>query len=133
MCRYIKSPIVYYIIKQRSLNNYRHAFTNQVYQEPRCLVLYSADSSDTECFFQVFALYHELFLNCALTSDLGKSFDFQDNQAHVHDSSLFGGFLNRCTISSFIGMDYRYNRSHYFETVSTGINDSCISSRPVQA
>ena len=97
---------------------------------------YAADActgSDTECFFQVFALYHEVFLNRALTSDLGKSFDFQDNQAYVHGSSLFGGFLNRCTMSSFVGMDYGYNGSVYFNEVSTGESTShFISSRPTQ-
>ena len=97
---------------------------------------YAADAcadSDTECFFQVFTLYQEVFLNRVQSVDLGKSFDFQDNQAYVHGSSLFGGFLNRCTMSPFVGIDYSYNGSDYFDQISTGDTSSTsISSRPVQ-
>ena len=97
---------------------------------------YAADvcaDSNMECFFQVFILYYEVFLNHVPSFNLGELLVFQDNQAHVTGSSLFGGFLNRCTMSSFVGVDYGYNGSEYFHQISTGDTSSTsISSRPVQ-
>ena len=97
---------------------------------------YAADAcadSNMECFFQVFTLYYEVFLNHVPSFNLDELFDFQDNQAHVNGSSLFGGFLNRCTMSSFVGIDYGYNGSEYFHQISTGDTSSTsVSSRPVQ-
>ena len=88
-------------------------------------------NSDTECFFQVFALYHGQLLYSV--EMLSGSFHFQQNRAHVRGSSLFGGLLNRCTTSSFVGVNNNYQGVRYFNTVSGDNSTSTsISSRPVK-
>ena len=99
---------------------------------------YKIYSTLTECFIQVLALRDELHTSLILNNVI-----FTDNYAQRSGSTLFGGLLDRCTVSPYAEVYNKYDLNFqqrpdvidgvtYIKTVST-INDSAtISSQPVQ-
>ena len=101
---------------------------------------YRQYSTLTECFIQVLALHDEL------RSDLILDYvNFTDNFAQYSGSNLFGGLLDRCTVSPYAEVYSKYNPNfqqrpedinglRFIKAVSTIVNDTIvsISSEPVQ-
>ena len=73
-----------------------------------------ASNTETECFFQVLALYS--FKNSYL--DI-QSMHFSQNHANISGSTLYGGLLDRCAVSPFAEVHYKY--PHDFEDRGDGI------------
>ena len=81
-----------------------------------------ASSTETECFFQVLALYsHE-------NQNLGtQCMHFSQNHANISGSTLYGGLLDRCAVSPVAEVHKKYPRAFkdrgggiaYFKNVST--------------
>ena len=79
-------------------------------------------STETECFFQVLALYsHE-------NQNLGtQCMHFSQNHANISGSTLYGGLLDRCAVSPVAEVHNKYPRAFkdrgggiaYFKNVST--------------
>ena len=99
---------------------------------------YRIHSTLTECFMQVLALHDEL-----RTPMILDYVNFTDNYAHVSGSTLFGGLLDRCTVSPYAEVYNNYNPNlqrkpdiingvTYIKTVSTIDDSSTISSNPIQ-
>ena len=80
-----------------------------------------ASSTETECFFQVLALYSG---GGALRI---QSMHFSQNNANVSGSTLYGGLLDRCAVSPFAEVHKKYTRAFkdrdggiaYFKNVAT--------------
>ena len=81
-----------------------------------------ASSTGTECFFQVLALHSYGF------SDLRtQSMHFSQNHANISGSTLYGGLLDRCSVSPFAEVHNKYPHEFkdrgdgiaYFKNVST--------------
>ena len=99
---------------------------------------YRLYSTLTECFIQVLALYDELRTPLILDN-----VNFTNNYATQSGSTLFGGLLDRCTVSPHAEVYNNYNRNFqqkpdiisgitYMKTIST-INDlDTVSSDPIQ-
>ena len=92
-------------------------------------------SALTECSIQVLALYNGKVKNILL-----KNVNFTGNRAYVIGPSLFGGLLDRCTISPFAEINLQKNLTEYrdgasyfnlISTISESIN-STTHSHPVQ-
>ena len=60
-----------------------------------------SSSSKTECFFQVVAIHHTR--GSYLRTE---SMHFSQNQANISGSTLYGGLLDRCTVSQFAEVFY---------------------------
>ena len=105
-----------------------------------------ASNTETECFFQVLALYSEKSPYLRI-----QSMHFSQNNANVSGSTLYGGLLDRCAVSPFAEVHNKYPHASkdggdgiaYFKNVSTptyGIYymeivieaNLSISSNPVQ-
>lgn len=78
-----------------------------------------------ECFFQVLAIHNEGgdFMNT-------HSIHFIQNQATHLGSMLYGGLLDRCTISSFAEVQLLDDHAPYNENGLTYFNDSSIFTTP---
>ena len=84
-----------------------------------------ASNIETECFFQVLALYsveNEYRRTCIRT----QSMHFSQNNANISGSTLYGGLLDRCAVSPFAEVHNKYPRDFnrgdgiaYFKNVST--------------
>ena len=96
-------------------------------------ISYGIRSTLTECSMQTLVLHTEQSSNIAITVN------FNENEAHISGSNLFGGLLDRCTVSPFAEV---YNNEKptiingvtYFQILST-LNYSeplSISSHPVR-
>ena len=80
-----------------------------------------ASNTQTECFFQVLALYNS---GGALRT---QSMHFSQNNANISGSTLYGGLLDRCAVSPFAEVHNKYPRAFedrgdgiaYFKNVST--------------
>ena len=80
-----------------------------------------ANSTETECFFQVLALYSSEF------SFNTQSMHFSQNHANISGSTLYGGLLDRCAVSPVAEVHNKYPRAFkgggggiaYFKNVST--------------
>ena len=95
----------------------------------------------TECFFQVLALYDQSSISGSI---ILKCMYFSENTANISGATLYGGLLDRCTISLFAEVYQKYapvdiERNNprdggiaYFKNVSTIIADVSISSDPVR-
>ena len=68
-----------------------------------------SSSSKTECFLQVLAVYTGQ-RNSYLTA---QTIYFSHNQANISGSTLYGGLLDRCTVSQFA--EFRYIDREYFK------------------
>ena len=101
---------------------------------------YRKYSTLTECFMQIVALHDEL--RSTLILDY---VNFTDNYSQYSGSNLFGGLLDRCTVSPYAEVYSKYNPNFqqrpdiisgvtYIKTVSTIVmNESfSISSEPIQ-
>ena len=65
-----------------------------------------ASSSKTECFFQVLAVYGDN----THSSPKIRSIYFSQNEANISGSTLYGGLLDRCTVSQLAGVHKKYNK-----------------------
>ena len=82
-----------------------------------------ASNTETECFFQVLALYGFNLYSRLKTQNM----HFSQNHANISGSTLYGGLLDRCAVSPFAEVHYKYQRAFrdssdgiaYFENVST--------------
>ena len=85
-----------------------------------------ASSTETECFFQVFALY-SVDSEDLRTLIRTQSMHFSQNHANISGSTLYGGLLDRCAVSPFAEVHNKYPRDFkdrgggiaYFKNVST--------------
>ena len=89
-------------------------------------------SQTAECFLQVLALHTLRASNIYLIHYL-----FSQNFAKISGSTLYGGLLDRCTLSPFSEVHNKYGKSYfdglmYFNLISTNISEHSISSHPVQ-
>ena len=83
-----------------------------------------ANSTETECFFQVLALYSLQHPHQCLGT---QSMHFSQNYARISGSTLYGGLLDRCVVSSSAEVHNKYPRDFkdrddgiaYFKNVST--------------
>ena len=81
-----------------------------------------ASNTETECFFQVLALYNYEFSNLRI-----QSMHFSQNHANISGSTLYGGLLDRCAVSPFAEVHIKYPHDFkdrgdgiaYFKNVST--------------
>ena len=81
-----------------------------------------ASSTETECFFQVLALYSSEF---SLINT--QSMHFSQNHANISGSTLYGGLLDRCAVSPVAEVHNKYPHAFkdggggiaYFKNVST--------------
>ena len=80
-----------------------------------------ASSTETECFFQVLALYSHEHPHLST-----QSMHFSQNHANISGSILYGGLLDRCAVSPFAEVHSKYPRAFkdrgdgiaYFKNVS---------------
>ena len=86
---------------------------------------------DAVCFLQEFTVFE--------TSEVGISIGFNDNQARLRGSNLFGGLLHRCSIvhplvlAVFFSANSKTDEGiSYFQTAVNASSVNQISSRPVQ-
>ena len=97
-------------------------------------------STLTECFIQVLALHDELTSLLILDH-----VNFTDNLAQHAGSTLYGGLLDRCTVSPYAEVYSKYNPNYesrprvingvaFIKAISTIVNHTkiSISSKPVQ-
>ena len=90
-------------------------------------------SHRTECFFQVLALHTLTVSNIYLVH-----YRFSQNYAKISGSTLYGGLLDRCTLSPFSEVHNKYgdlgtfNGLEYFDLVSMDTSEISLSSQPVQ-
>ena len=85
-----------------------------------------AGSTETECFFQVLALY-SVDSEDLRTRIRTQSMHFSQNHANISGSTLYGGLLDRCAVSPFAEVHNKYPRDFkdrgggiaYFKNVST--------------
>ena len=84
-----------------------------------------ASSTETECFFQVFALYGD---GASRARNIRtQSMHISQNHANISGSTLYGGLLDRCAVSPFAEVHIKYPRDFkyrgdgiaYFKNVST--------------
>ena len=92
-----------------------------------------ANDPKTECFFQVLAVYNLFPSNSNLST---QSVYFSQNYANISGSNLYGGLLDRCAVSPFAEIYYKYSLNNtgginYFKNVSFA-TDVSISSDPVR-
>lgn len=90
-------------------------------------------SHRTECFFQVLALHTLRVPNIHLVH-----YQFSQNYAKISGSTLYGGLLDRCTLSPFSEVHNKYDDLTvfdglaYFDLVTTNTSEISLSSQPVQ-
>ena len=80
-----------------------------------------ASNTETECFFQVLALYSRESPSLGI-----QSMRFSQNYANISGSTLYGGLLDRCSVSPFAEVHNKYPRDFkyrgdgiaYFKNVS---------------
>ena len=83
-----------------------------------------ASNTETECFFQILALYS--FDSGLRTGIRTQSMHFSQNHANISGSTLYGGLLDRCAVSPFADVHNKYPRAFkdrgggiaYFKNVS---------------
>ena len=90
-------------------------------------------SHRTECFFQVLALHTLRVSNIYLVH-----YRFSQNYAKISGSTIYGGLLDRCTLSPFSEVHNKYgdltvfDGLAYFDLVATNTSEISLSSQPVQ-
>lgn len=90
---------------------------------------YDVHSTTTECFIQALSLQHSDYQNNVVAR-------FTENYAHTSGSNLFGGLLDRCTVSPLTVRNY-FNPTYknsvmYFKQISAIKELNSISSGPVK-
>ena len=102
---------------------------------------YDREAPRSECFIRVVATHTILTANLNYTLN---NIDFSSNSANGISSTLFGGLLDRCTVSLFNEVDrtidsnnnqfqmYTGDGLQYLFDISTGNSMNTISSQPVQ-
>ena len=87
---------------------------------------YRIHSTLTECSIQTLAIHDQVRRN------LVKGIYFKENNAHISGSTLFGGLLDRCTVSPFAEAYPSFiNGVTCIHNIST-LNTQSISSHPVR-
>ena len=116
---YVKLSDVYTINTTVFTDNSAHSYGGAVYVDDDTNSGTCASSSNTECFFQVLAVHGQ-----DSQHDLrAQSIYFSQNQANTSGSTLYGGLLDRCTVSQFSEVhNYVFNDVDdglaYFKTIS---------------
>ena len=99
----------------------------------------------TECFIQTLAMYGPMHADIDSDDTRCQNIDFVNNTAEHSGNSLFGGLLDRCSVSQFaevninnVNMDYTISNGtmiveghEYFQKISN-IQDTDIGSHPVR-
>ena len=82
-----------------------------------------ASDPKTECFFQVLALYENAYEFRGPQHIKVQSIYFSQNHANISGFTLYGGLLDRCAVSQFAEVYYKYYNSifdgiAYFNNIS---------------
>ena len=78
-----------------------------------------ASNTETECFFQVLALYNIFEYENLMTFIRTQGMLFSQNHANISGSTLYGGLLDRCAVSPFAEVHMKY--PHDFKDRGDGI------------
>ena len=103
------------------------------------------NSTLNECFIQTLAMYAPLPAESDPEDTRCQNIDFVNNTAEISGNSLFGGLLDRCSVSQFaeininnVNMDYTFSNGtmivqgyEYFQKISN-IHNTDIGSPPVR-
>ena len=103
-------------------------------------ISYTVYSTLTECSIQTLAVYDNTITDEIIFL---KNINFTENKALVSGSTIFGGLLDRCTVSPFAEVYRKYNDETasrpdiidgvtYLKSMSTIIETDAISSHPVK-
>ena len=126
-----------------SLNSAQHGGAIYVSDSDMCRL--SSKSVANECFIQALAMYSPMPADFDPDDYRCQNIDFSNNTAEISGNSLFGGLLDRCTVSQFaetninnVNMDYTFSNGtmvvqglEYFQKISN-IQDVHIDSPPIQ-
>ena len=139
----IKAIIAHHRIVTFTSNSADYGGAVYVSDDGMCII--SINSTAKECSFQTLAMYGPMPVDFDSNDTRCQNIHFFNNTAKISGHSLFGGLLERCTVSTFaeaninnVGMDYAYSNStmvteghEYFQMI-TNVQDSDISSGPVR-
>ena len=141
--RVYKSMTDYHRYISFSLNSAQYGGAIYVSDSDMCRL--SSKSVDNECFIQALAMYSPMPDDFDPDDYRCQNIDFSNNTAETSGNSLFGGLLDRCTVSQFaetninnVNMDYTFSNGtmvvqglEYFQKISN-IQDRDIDSPPIQ-
>ena len=125
-----------------SLNSVQYGGAIYVSNNGMCSV--SSKSTVNECFIQTLAMYSPMSADFDSDDTRCQNINFVNNTAELSGNSLFGGLLDRCSVSQFaelninnVNMDYSFINDtivveghEYFQKISN-IQDRDIDSPPV--
>ena len=126
-----------------SLNSAQYGGAIYVSDNVMCSV--STRSTVNECFMQTLAMYGPMPADFDSDDTRCQNIDFVNNTAELSGNNLFGGLLDRCSVSQFaetninnVNMDYTISNGtmiveghEYFQKISN-IQDEDIGSHPVR-
>ena len=126
-----------------SLNSAQYGGAIYVSDNGICSV--SMESTVNECFVQALVMYAQVSADFDSDDNRCQNIDFVNNTARLSGNSLFGGLLDRCTVSQFaetniinVHMDYTFSNGtmvvrgyEYFQKISN-INHADIDSPPIK-
>ena len=126
-----------------SLNSAQYGGAIYVSDNGMCSIF--TESTTDECFIQALAMYSPMSVDFDSDDMRCQNIAFVNNTAQVSGNSLFGGLLDRCTVSQFaetnvnnVNMDYTFSNGtmvvqglEYFQKISN-IQDIDIDSPPIQ-
>ena len=126
-----------------SLNSAQYGGAIYVSDNGMCSL--STTSTVNECFIQTLAMYGPMSADIDSDDTRYQNIDFINNTAMQSGNSLFGGLLDRCSVSQFaevninnVNMDYTISNGtmiveghEYFQKISS-IQDTDIGSHPVR-
>ena len=142
-----------YIIKSKSMAAHRRLilfsfnsaqYGGAIYVSDNGMCSVSSKSTANECFIQTLAMYAPMSVDFDPDDTRCQNIDFINNTAELSGNSLFGGLLDRCSVSQFaetnlnnVNMDYTFSNGtmvvqgyEYFQKISN-IQDIDIDSPPV--
>ena len=126
-----------------SLNSAQYG--GAIYMSDNGMCSLSTKSTVNECFIQTLAMYGPMSADIDSDDTRCQNIDFINNTAMQSGNSLFGGLLDRCSVSQFaevninnVNMDYTISNGtmiveghEYFQKISN-IQDIDIGSHPVR-
>ena len=138
-----KSMIIHQRLVYFSLNSAKYGGAIYVSDNGMCSIF--TESTIGECFIQALAMYSPVSADFDSDDMRCQNVAFVNNTAEVLGNSLFGGLLDRCTVSQFaetninnVNMDYTFSNGsmvvqglEYFQKISN-IQNKDIDSPPVQ-
>ena len=138
-----KSMIIHQRLLYFSLNSAQYGGAIYVSDDGMCSI--STESTIDECFIQALAMYSPMSADFDSDDTRCQNIAFVNNTAEVLGNSLFGGLLDRCTVSQFaetninnVNMDYTFSNGsmvvqglEYFQKISN-IQDGDIDSPPIR-